>query len=186
MNIQAWFLGAALAVPITLAGQAPQPPNNQPPDDDSVPLSTHDKLFLHTLASEDQSEIDLANLALKKSQDPRIQQYAKSKILAADPAMEQGAKQLAAKHHMPVSSDPSPAQKAQYQNFSSLSGKNFDRAYARYEGKQQAEDLIAVQDEAKSAKDPQVGSYASTEATPVQQAAQAAKQLANSLGTLQK
>ncbi len=181
--MQVFLVSAALAVPVALAGQTPQPPKNNPVSSNSALLSSYDRLFLHTLASEDQSEIDLANLALHKSSNPQVQQYARSKILAADPAMKQGAAQLATQYHTAISSSPNQVQKAEYANLSNLSGNDFDRAYARYEGKQQAEDLIAVQDETHSAKDPQVGSYAQREVTPVQQAAQAAKQMAKSLGT---
>ncbi|MFP5276335.1 MAG: DUF4142 domain-containing protein [Acidobacteriota bacterium] len=182
MKMQVFILSAALAAFIPLAAQASQPPAN-PSSTSAAHLSNHDRLFLHTLASEDQSEINLAKLALQKSKNAQVQQYAKSKILAADPAMKQGAVQLAAQHHTAISSSPNQVQKAEYANLSNLAGSSFDRAYARYEGKQQAEDLIVVQDETHSAKDPQVGSYAQREVTPVQQAAQAAKQMANSMGT---
>lgn len=183
MKIQALILTTALAVPMALVGQSPRQNNATDKNwNNSSQLSNHDRLFLHTLSSEDQSEIDLAKLALQKSTNPQVQQYAKSKILAADPSMEQGALRIAQQDHSPVSAAPNATDKAEYKDLAKLSGKEFDRAYMRYESRQQSADLTVVQNEVTSATNSQVSSFARKEETPVRQAAQSANQIARSLG----
>lgn len=192
MKIQALMACAALAVPVTLAGQSTNHPSSpipspavpspaNPGQNHPAQLSKHDRLFLHAIASEDQSEIELAQLALQKSTNPQVQQYAKTKILAADPSMKQQAEQIAQQNHSPVTSSPSPVQKAEYKNLARLSGKLFDQAYMKYEGRQQSADLKVVKNEITTARNSQVSQYAQKEETPVQQAAQAAQHIASSL-----
>lgn len=177
VRIHAWILSTALVFPLTVSGQTPSQPDNS----NQPQLSSKDRLFLHTLASEDQSEINLANLALKKTKDPKVQQYAKSKILGADPEMKQGAEQIAQQNHTTISASPNATARKQFQILSQLSGTDFDRAYIGYENRQQASDLQVVQGEVGSTNNPQVRSYAQQEVTPVQQASQAVQQLAHSM-----
>jgi predicted outer membrane protein len=87
MKIQPFILSLALAVPLTMVGQAmPSHNDNTYNNSNSKPsskMTAVDHHFLHQLAQEDQSEIDLATLALKKSDNPQVKDYANSKILAA-------------------------------------------------------------------------------------------------------
>lgn len=180
MKIEALILSAALAVPMPVAAQSGQMPSSSAANNTSQ-LTHKDKLFLHTIASEDQSEIELAKLALKKSNDPKVKEYAKSKILAADPSMEKQAVQIAQQKHTSISCSPNQAAKLRYKQLSNFSGKQFDQAYVKYEARKQAGDFKAVKYEAASASSNQVRSYAQKEQTPVQQAAQAAKKLADAM-----
>lgn len=174
MNLYAFALTAALALPAGLAAQSTLSVKHSPG-------AEHDRLFLHTLASEDQSEIHLAKLALNKSNNPQVKLYAQSKILAADPKMEQDAKQLADKINLGITTEPNGAKRTRYQTLSHLSGTRFDQVYAKYEKHQQQADLIAVENETVTAANSQVRAFALKEETPVREAAQAAKQLAQSL-----
>jgi predicted outer membrane protein len=88
VKVSAFILSAALVVPTTPAAQTTISAKQSP-------IADNERLFLHALASEDHSEIDLAKLALHQSHNPQIKQYARSKILAADPSMEQQAAQSA-------------------------------------------------------------------------------------------
>lgn len=180
MKIQAFILGTALVVPMTLVGQNSKIESNQAQNNTSQ-LTPQDRMFLHTIASEDQSEIDLANLALHKSSNPQILQYAKSKILAADPGMKLAATQIARENQTAVSSNPNPAAQQQFHDFSQLAGQQFDRAYVKYEARQQTADYKVVKYETTNASNPQVRTYAQREANPVQEAAQAAQKLAQSM-----
>lgn len=179
MRISGWMLAACVAAPTALGAQT-MPQNitaGQPPQ-----ISLQGQHFLETLASEDQSEIDLAKLALRKSNDPQVKEYARSKILAADPSMEQEAKNLGKQKHAVVTGFPSSTAKAEYYYLSKFSGKAFDKAYMNYEDAKQREDLIVVQNEAKGGKDPDVKGYAQKEVTPVREAADSAKNIAQALG----
>lgn len=180
MKISGWVLTAAMVVPLTLVSQDVTPPRSitsgQPPQ-----ISLQAQHFLTVLGNEDQSEINLAHLALKKSNNPKVQEYAKSKILAADPAMEAGAKKLSLKNNVSAPGFPSGADKAEFYYLSKLSGKDFDKAYMGYEDAKQREDLIVVQNEVASAKNPEVKSFAQKEEKPVREAADSAKAIAESL-----
>ena len=180
MKIPALILSATLSICFTASGQSNQHQVNQGPDG-APQVSQKDKLFLHAIASEDQSEIDLAKLALQKTTNAQIQQYAKSKILAADPDMEKDAMQVAQQNHATISSKPNAAAQRQYQIFKTLSENEFDKAYSRYEDRMQAADLKVVTREAGAAINPQVRSYAQKEVTPVKLAADAARQLAQAM-----
>lgn len=174
VKIQAFILSTALIVPMTLAGQTK-------PDNKTPQLSKNDQQFLHKLASEDQSEIQLAKLALQKSKDPEIQHYAKKDILAGDPPMEEQAKQIAQQHHSDISTTPDSMQKQEYDKLSKLSGKKFDQEYMNYESRKQAEDLEVVKNETTSTTDTEIQNYAVKEETPVAKTAQAAKTIAGSM-----
>jgi putative membrane protein len=180
MKISEWVITAALAVPLTLMGQKVTSPNVMGSD-----KPTQGKLqsqhFLTVLANEDQSEIDLAHLALKKSSNAQVKEYARTKILAADPAMEEGAKKLSLENGAPAPGFPSGPDKAEFYYLSKLSGKDFDAAYMGYEDAKQREDLIVVENEAASDKNPQVKQFAQKEEKPVQEAADSAKTIAQSL-----
>jgi putative membrane protein len=180
VKLEAFMLSAALAVPMTVAAQTGKMPSNAVANNTSQ-LTRKDKLFLHTIASEDQSEIDLAKLALQKSSDPKVQQYARSKILAADPSMEQQARQIAQQKHTSISCSPNPAAKLRYKQLSNFSGKQFEQAYVKYEARQQAADFKVVKFEAASASSAEVRGYAQKEQTPVQQAAESANKLAKAM-----
>ena len=179
MKIATLIVCGALVAPLVATGQIAEQENkgaNHPQ------ISIEAQHFLDVLAKEDQSEITLANLALTKSNNPLVKDYAKSKILAADPAMERGAKAIAQQKRAPILAIPSATATAEYQYLSRLSGKAFDKAYMSYEDQKQAADLIMVQNEAATAKDPQVKQFAQKEETPVQKAAQSARQIAQGLG----
>lgn len=180
MKIPALIVCAALAIALAASGQneSQKKMASTPPPQ----LSIQAQHFLNNLASEDESEIDLAKLALKKSGNPQIHQYAKSKILAADPAMERGAKAIEEGNHGPLVAYPTGTAKAEYYYLAKLSGKAFDQAYMSYEDQKQAADLIVVQNEAATAKNPQVKDFASKEEAPVREAAQAAQRIAQGLG----
>lgn len=178
MRFTGWLLTGALIVPFSVMGQTiPSPESSKPPQ-----ISIQAQHFLNLLTAEDQSEINLAHLALKKSRNPQVRQYAKSKILAADPAMKQGAMQFAKQHNAAVPGYATSTDKAEYYYLSKLSGKAFDKAYMSYEDEKQNADLIMVKNEIKAAKNPRLKSYVQKEEMPVQQAAQSAKQIASSLG----
>jgi putative membrane protein len=177
MRFTGWLLAGALIVPCGMTGQTVAlPTNSKPPQ-----ISIQAQHFLNLLAAEDQSEIDLAHLALKKSSNPQVQQYARSKILAADPSMKKGAMRIAMRNNAAVPGYPTSTDKAEYYYLSRLTGKAFDKAYMSYEDEKQNADLIMVKNEIKAAQNPQLKSWVQKEETPVQQAAQSAKQIANSL-----
>lgn len=178
MRLQVLILCAAVvpfSVPFSSAAQ--NPPGNSM---NAAGISLQSQHFLNLIASEDASEINLAHLALKKSANPQVRQYAKTKILAADPSMKQAAMTIAQQNKAPIDGLPHPNGQAEFYYLDKLSGKAFDQEYMSYEDAQQASDLIVVANVAKSATDPRIKSYAQKEETPVREAAQSAAQIAQS------
>ncbi len=177
MRFTGWLLTGALIVPFSVMAQTVPSPKSSKPSQ----ISIQAQHFLNLLTAEDQSEINLAHLALKKSSNPQVRQYAKDKILAADPAMKQGAMQFAKQTNAAVPGYATSTGKAEYYYLSKLSGTAFDKAYMSYEDQKQNADLIMVKNEIRAARNPQLKSYVQKEEKPVQQAAQSAKQIANGL-----
>ena len=183
MKIYPLVLSALLVVPLTAMGQTQHNKYNMGSSQSSRPrISVEAQHFLGTIATEDQSEIDLAQLALKKSNNPTVQKCAKSKILAADPSMEKQAKKIAHENNSPIVAFPSGTDKAEYYYLSKLSGKKFDKAYMSYEDAKQHADSIMVNNESTGAKNQEIKSYAQKEEGPVGQAAQSAGKIVASLG----
>lgn len=183
MKIYPLILSAALLVPVAATGQSHRKYDMGSSRSNAPHVSLQAQHFLNTIAAEDQSEIDLAHLALRKSGNPQVKNYAKTKILAADPSMERGAMKIGKQNNAPVVSFPNGTDKAEYYYLSKLSGKNFDKAYMNYENAQQHADMIMVNSEKAGAKNQQLKSYARKEAGPVQSAAQSAGRIAHSLGS---
>ena len=184
VKIQAIILSATLVVPMAMMGQSMNhtATTANKSSNGTSQLSSSDQHFLSQLGKEDQSEIDMAKLAIKKSSNPQVRQYAQNKILAADPSMEEQAKQIAERDKAPISATPNSWEKQEYDRLSKLSGKQFDQAYMKYEAHKQGRDLADVQHEISSTNNHQVKTYAQNEETPVKQAAQSAQQVDSSLG----
>lgn len=146
-------------------------------------LSNSDKMFLKALIQEDISEINLANMALKKSSDPQVKQYAQTKILAADPEMRNGAEQIARQHGMQPPTEPNSRQKKIHDELATKSGKVFDNAYMNYEASQQTADVELVDTELNSTTNSIVKNYVTQEKPAVVEAATSAKDTSTQIST---
>lgn len=169
MKITPLVLTAALAFPLAMLGQT-----------SSSTVSPSDLQFAHKLAQEDMSEINLARLALQKSSNPAVRQYAKNIILSADKSMKQQANKIAQQHQVSLPAGMTSRQKSVYDSLAHKSGPQFDRAYMAYEASQQSKDLQLVRREVKTTKDPQLKSFASAQEQPVRAAAQSARTISSS------
>jgi putative membrane protein len=190
MKVQSIILSLALAAPVALVGPAMAQSNSgnnndnmQSQQSQQSQLNSTDHQFLHKLAQEDQSEVNLAHLAMQKSNNPHVKDYAKNKILAADPSMEHQAKTIAEQNNAKVWTSPNSMDKQEYKKLSNMSGQQFDKAYMSYEARKQEADLDLVQREIKNTNNTQLKDYAQKEETPVREASQSAQQISSSLGT---
>lgn len=174
MKWQPIIAGLALAAPLALAGPAMAQSGN-------TKLSSSDQQFLNKLSMEDQSEINMANLALQKSPNAQVKSYARN-LLSADPSMESQARTIAQDDKATISSNPTVKEQHEYTKLSSLSGNQFDQEYLKYEANRQQQDLGMVQQEVKDTKNPQLKSFAEKEEAPVRDASASAHQLATSMG----
>lgn len=174
-------LAITLALPLTMVGQNSSPPKQQ--QQSAEQLSSADKMFLKAIVREDISEINLAKMALQKSSDPQVKQYAQTKILDAAPQMRDRAEQILQNNGISPPSHPNSMQKTMAGRLSGKSGKVFDNAYMNYEASQQTADFELVKTEIESTKNSEMKTYASSEQTPVEQAALAAKDVSTQISS---
>jgi putative membrane protein len=167
--------GIILAISMALGAQNRSPKNSAQPKQS---FSASDQLFLKALIEEDISEISLAQMALQKSSNADVKQYAQTKILEADPHMRDGAAQVAQKNGMKPPTGPNGRQQEMYKRLENMSGKIFDGAYMTYEADQQTADVKLVQAEIDSTSDVEVKRFVTAEKTPVVEAAASAKEIA--------
>ena len=130
------------------------------------PVSAADSHYFHNIATEGQSEIQLAQLAEQKAADPQVKQYAQN-VLAADTAMEQKVKQL-----LPNAANGStPEPSAEYRKLAGVAPPRFDEEYMQYEAQRQEADLQMVRNEISTTNDANVLEDALLEEIPIQEAA---------------
>jgi predicted outer membrane protein len=183
MKVYLLILGAALGTPWILAAQSNGASGNAKNGSKaSAQLSAKGQQFLSKIASEDQSEINLAMLALQKTKNNQVKTYARTEILAADAPMEQGAKVIAEKYKAAITVKPSESDTNEYNRLSGLSGKAFNQAYMKYESSQQAKDLQLVGREETAARNRKLRNYVRYEYLPVTSATQSARELSKSIG----
>lgn len=179
MGLKLLALGVALTLPLAMFGQsspATQKKNNGH-------FSQGDAMFLKALIQEDISEISLAKMALQKSATPEVKQYARRKILAADPQMRDGAAQIARAGNLQSPTRPNARQRKIHHELAKKTGKYFDNAYMNYEASQQTADVKLVKTEIESSSNAQVKNYATKEEAPVEEAASAARDISAKVST---
>lgn len=181
MYMKAVVLCMVLGLPWAMAGQSSSAANPSTPANQQ--LSNSDKAFLKALIQEDTSEIQLAHMALEKSKDPQVKQYAESKILAADPGMKEGAEHIAQEHGIQPPTGPGARKQDVAAELSKKSGRVFDNAYMIYEATQQPGDLELVNTEAKSTQNSEMKKYVAIEKKPVEEAAESAVQVSKQIST---
>ncbi|HVN19384.1 MAG TPA: DUF4142 domain-containing protein [Dongiaceae bacterium] len=170
------LLSIALAVPVGVA--SPQQASAQEQNkSDKDQLSDSDKEFLKALIQEDTSEIELAQMALQKSSDPRVKDYAQTKILGADPQMRDGAEQIAREAGMQPPTQLNAVQKQMHDELSAKSGKIFENAYMNYEADQQQADVLLAKQELQSTSSSKMKNYVNAQKGPIEQAALSATQI---------
>lgn len=173
-----------LGLSMAMAGQnsSKMGPNTQQTQANQQ-LSNSDTAFLKALIKEDISEINLGQMALKKSQNPQVKQYAQTKILAADPSMKDGAAKIAREHGMQPPTGQGARKQQIEDELSQKTGALFDNAYMNYEATQQPADLKLVNTEINSTQNPEIKKYATTEKTPVQDAANSAVEISKEVSS---
>ncbi|WP_414550180.1 DUF4142 domain-containing protein [Anabaena sp. CCY 0017] len=96
-------------------------------------LSEIDKIYLQEAAQAGMAEVEMAKLALEKSNNENIKQYAQQMIQDHTP-LNQELMQLAQQKGMTLPSNLNPKYQAFKTQLSELSGENFDLAYTNEGG----------------------------------------------------
>lgn len=139
-------------------------------------LTSSDARFLRDVAEANQGEIDMAQIAVQKSQNADVKQYAQ-KLLDDHTAQQKQLQQLAQQKGVTLKEKPEMRENHEIHRLNDASAKNFDKDYLKYMIKDHEKDIKAFQKEADKATDPDVKSFASGAVPTLQQHLNAARQL---------
>jgi len=140
----------------------------------SSQLDRADRKFVETAAKDGLAEVELGQLASQRAQSPEVKQFAQRMVQDHGKANDQ-LKQLASSKgvDMPTQTDKSHQRKME--KLQKLQGAAFDKQYMDDMVKDHKEDVKEFQKQAKSAKDPEVKSFAAQTAPTLQEHLQMAE-----------
>ena len=114
-----------------------------------------DKTFLYDASQGNLFEVNLAKLALQKSQDPNVRKFAE-KMIADHEMLNRAIKPVALKLGAKEATGPSLGDRAKYEELKLKSGIDFDRAYVETMVKDHNGDLQKFIDEEQKTTNPDV------------------------------
>ncbi|RXH55844.1 DUF4142 domain-containing protein [Granulicella sibirica] len=117
--------------------------------------TSDDKKFLVDAAQGSLFEVNLAKLALEKSGDPNVKEFA-SKMVKDHTMLIESMKPLGKKLGVKEPTGPTVASRAKYQELKLKSGISFDRAYVETMVKDHHDDLKDFMDEDQKTTNPEV------------------------------
>jgi putative membrane protein len=141
-------VGATVAIP--LSSQAA---------DNSV--SSGDRKFVEKAAQGGMAEVQLGQLAAQRAQSDEVKQFAQ-RMVSDHSAANDKLKQLATQKGITVPTDLDSSSRREYDKLQKLSGAKFDREYMSNMVSDHKKDVKEFQSEAKSAKDPDIKSFAAS------------------------
>ena len=144
--------------------------------DNAGAITTAEQEFVTQAAQGDRAEVDLANLALQKSNNPDVRQFAQRMIDDHTQNQEQ-VNSLASKLSITPPSEVSAEQKENRDGLQSLSGEQFDRAYARLMLHDHRKDVNEFKREHQLAKNSDLKQYVDQTLPVLEEHAQLAAQL---------
>jgi putative membrane protein len=138
-------------------------------------LSKSDRSFVMTAASAGLAEVQAAQLAEQKTQDPTVKEFAQ-KMITDHTANNQQLASLAAQKGITVPTAPDAKDQKQIDALSKLDGAKFDHTYLKDQVRDHETVLKLMQKEASSGRDPDLKSFARTTTPIIQQHLDMAKQ----------
>lgn len=154
-------------------------PTTHPIDDTGL----LDKQFILGVALRGMRQIEAAKIAIDKTSNPAIKQYAQ-KVVREQGKATGALKRIAGKQSMTIPDSIDPKQQADVDRLSKLSGEGFDRAYMKDQVKMHERSLRDFQREVKDGRDESVKQFAARVLPLVEQHLQTAKDLAKSHAAL--
>jgi putative membrane protein len=118
-------------------------------------VTSEDKKFLADSAQGNIAEINFAKLALEKSHDKNVREFA-NKMIKDHEMLQSEMKPLALKFRVKEPSSAPLADHAKYLELKTKSGTDFDRAYVEAMVKDHHDDLQAFMNEENTTKNPQL------------------------------
>jgi putative membrane protein len=117
--------------------------------------TSSDKTFVKNAMEGSLAEVNFAKLALQKSQDKNVREFA-TKMIHDHEMLISEMKPLAKEMGVKVPSGPPLSDHAKYMELKMKSGTDFDRAYVEAMVKDHHDDLSAFLDEQNNTSDPQL------------------------------
>ena len=157
--------GGAQSSPSPAGSQQQQSGSQMSPDQGQMqgsgdPAATMaDKLFLKKAIEGSMAEIQTAKLALTKSSNDQVKQFAQ-KMIDDHGKLLDASKSIAAKNGVDVPSAPGKKEQANYAKLEALSGADFDKAYVKDMVKDHKSDDNDFKTEASNAQMPDVKALA--------------------------
>jgi len=118
-----------------------------------------DRRFLQEAAVAGRAQVDLGELAAKRAQDPRVQQFARQVATDRKTASKE-LMQLAKRLDVPLSTAMAPRQKALHDRLSKARGEDFDRQYMSAMVDDHRAEVATFEREAREGRDPEVKAFA--------------------------
>ncbi|TVP56758.1 MAG: DUF4142 domain-containing protein [Nodularia sp. (in: Bacteria)] len=163
------IVGVSVAITITGYAQINQRAIAQTKPDISITLGTKeiqnslseiDRIYMQEAAQAGMAEVEMAKLALEKSDNENIKQYAQQMIQDHTP-LNQELMQLAQQKGMTLPTNIGPKYQALKAQLSELSGVNFDQAYTNEAGVNgHMENLVIHTRQLQLGQDPDLQAFA--------------------------
>jgi putative membrane protein len=125
----------------------------------ALAASDPDAAFYRHAAEGGIAEVELGNLALKKSEDPAVKDFA-AQMVKDHSAANDKLRSVAASKNMKLPTHESVVEAAARAKLEVLSGSTFDKSYIKTMVKDHEKDVAEFRREAKSGQDPEAKSYA--------------------------
>lgn len=138
-------------------------------------LAHADRKFIENAAEGGLAEVQLGQLAAQKAQSPEVKQFGQKMVDDHSKANDQ-LKQIASSKGVDLPTDLKSADKREHDRLSKLNGADFDREYMKHMVSDHKKDVSEFEKEAKSGKDADVKSFASSTLPTLQQHLQLAQQ----------
>ncbi len=145
--------------------------------------SMQDTTFLKKAAAGNLAEVAAAKVALEKSSNDQVKQYAQ-RLIDDHSKMQDQLKPVAEKLNVTLPSQPMPKAQAMMTKMQGMSGDSFDKAYIKDMVKDHTEDLKDFKKEASMGKDQDVKNLAQQGSTVIQSHLDEAQKLAQSMGVM--
>jgi putative membrane protein len=137
--------------------------------------------FLQKAAEGQQAEIVLGRLASERAGDEQVKQFG-SQMMQDHRKASAEIQQLASKEGVVLPTDLTEKHKEKQEEFSRLSGREFDRAYIQYMLHDHRKDVKEFERHVKAIIDPQVQQWAEGALPLLKQHLRQAQQIASSIG----
>jgi len=137
-------------------------------------LDHSDRKFVETAARDGLAEVELGQLASQRAQSPDVKQFGQRMVQDHGKANDQ-LKQLASSKGIQLPTETDKSHQKKMEKLQKLEGAAFDKQYMDDMVKDHKKDVKEFQKQAKSAKDPEVKSFAAQTAPTLQEHLQMAE-----------